>query len=126
MSKELEALKTIGDLDYIDEYDCRDGNLKRHFNEEFTTIEQALLKVQEQEKEKYYKVMIRQYSIMYRDNLCYVKFIKTKDLYHWIGKYYSTALEKVERLDYQEIDEETFNKEKPRTYYKGELLNESL
>ena len=43
MSKEyLEALKTIGDLDYIDEYDCRDGSLKRHFNEEFTIVEKAL------------------------------------------------------------------------------------
>ena len=42
MSKELEALKTIGDLDYIDEYDHRNGSLKQHFNKEFTIIEKGL------------------------------------------------------------------------------------
>lgn len=73
-------------------------------------------------EDKYYRVFIRQYSIAYNDYLCYVKLIKTDDLYHWIGYYYSTALEHVRRIDYQEIDEETFKKEKPRTYYKGELI----
>lgn len=73
-------------------------------------------------KDRYYRVFIRQYSIIYDDYLCYVKLIKTDDLYHWIGYYYSTALEHVRRIDYQEIDEETFKKEKPRTYYKGELI----
>lgn len=72
-----------------------------------------------EEKLKYYIVYIRQYSIIYNDTVVYKKHIKTTDIYHYIGYYYCTAIEKVERIDYQEINEETFNNGKDKTFHNG-------
>ncbi len=118
MSKELDSVELARiEFEKNLEEDPNNEWLKRLISG-LKLAEQALTKTQD----KYYRVFIRQYSIMHNDYLNYVKAIKTNDLFHWIGYYHSTSLEKVDRIDYQEIDEETFKNEKPRTYYKGELI----
>lgn len=121
----LEAIEKGKNRDIIDNYmsfvDARKTDPKS-LERFITDVCNKPSIIMTEPKDKYYRVFIRQYSIIYDDYLCYVKLIKTNDIYHWIGYYYSTALENVKRIDYQEIDEETYKKEKPRTYYKGELL----
>lgn len=58
---------------------------------------------------KYYKVFIRQYSMVHNDTVVYVKYIKTNDIYSWIGHYMSASLEQVHRIDYLESDSQSFN-----------------
>lgn len=118
MNDELEALDRLyknvcDEFEYYKNKEC---------DNDYKIVKQALLKAQENEICKFYKVMIRQYSIMKNDTLCYVKFIKTNDIYHWIGKYYSSALERVDRIDYQEITKEKYEEGKDITYYKGEII----
>ena len=54
---------------------------------------------------KKYKLWIRKYSIFKNDYEVIEKVITTNDIYHEIGYIYCTTLEKIERIDYQEIKE---------------------
>lgn len=74
--------------------------------------------------EKYYNIFIRQYSIIYNDYVVYVDYIKTKDIYHWIGYKYCTTIEEIKRIDYLEITKEQYDKGKRKTYYKGKEVLE--
>ena len=82
-----------------------------------------LNKIENKTKEKYYIVYIRQYTILLNDFVVYKKYIKTNDIYNYIGKYYSRALERVERIDYQEISKGRYEEGKDITYYKGKELD---
>ena len=55
---------------------------------------------------KTYKLFIRQYNILANDYVTYERTIKTKDIYHEIGKIYSTELCAIKRIDYYEIEGE--------------------
>ena len=57
---------------------------------------------------KKYKLWIRKANIYGLVNKTYVetKIIETDDIYHEIGWIYSNSLEKIERIDYQEIKED--------------------
>lgn len=86
-------------------------------------IVNEIIEIEEKEKEeKYYIVYIRQYTIILNDYVVYKKYIKTNDIYHYIGKYYSKAFEKVERIDYQEITKDRYEEGKDITYYNGKEL----
>ena len=53
---------------------------------------------------KTYKLFIRQYNILANDYVTYERTIKTKDLYHEIGKIYCTEICEIKRIDYYEIE----------------------
>ena len=55
---------------------------------------------------KTYKLFIRQYNILANDYVTYERTIKTKDLYHEIGKIYCTEICEIKRIDYYEIEGE--------------------
>ena len=55
---------------------------------------------------KTYKLFIRQYNILANDYVTYERTIKTKDLYHEIGKIYCTEMCAIKRIDYYEIEGE--------------------
>ena len=47
-----------------------------------------------------YNIYYRQYSIMARDYIPYIRVVYTDDIYHEIGKMICTALEKIEHISY--------------------------
>ena len=53
-----------------------------------------------------YKLFIRQYDIMTNDFKVREEVVDTDDIYHTIGKIYSTAFTEIKRIDYQKIDKE--------------------
>lgn len=52
-----------------------------------------------------YKLFIRQYDITSNDYKVREEIVETNDIYHEIGKIYSTSFAEIKRIDYQEIDE---------------------
>ena len=52
-----------------------------------------------------YKLYIRQYDITTNDYKVREEIVETNDVYHEIGKIYSTAFTEIKRIDYQKIDE---------------------
>lgn len=52
-----------------------------------------------------YKLFIRQYDITSNDYKVREEIVETNDIYHEIGKIYSTSFTEIKRIDYQEIDE---------------------
>ena len=52
-----------------------------------------------------YKLYIRQYDITTNDYEVREEIVETNDIYHEIGKIYSTAFTEIKRIDYQKIDE---------------------
>ena len=54
---------------------------------------------------KKYKLWIRKYNILKNDYEVIEAAITTNDIYHEIGYIYCTTLEKIERIDYQEVKE---------------------
>ena len=54
---------------------------------------------------KKYKLWILKYSIFKNYYEVIEKVITTNDIYHEIGYLYCTTLEKIERIDYQEVKE---------------------
>lgn len=54
---------------------------------------------------KKYKLFIRQYDITSNDYKVREEIVETYDIYHEIGKIYSTSITEIKRIDYQEIDE---------------------
>lgn len=54
---------------------------------------------------KKYKLWIRKYNILKNDYEVIEAAITTNDIYHEIGYIYCTKLEKIERIDYQEVKE---------------------
>lgn len=54
---------------------------------------------------KKYKLWIRKYNMLENCYEITEEIITTNDIYHEIGYIYCTTLEKIERIDYQEIKE---------------------
>jgi hypothetical protein len=52
-----------------------------------------------------YKLFIRQYDITTNDYKVREEIVETNDIYHEIGKIYSTAFAEIKRIDYKKIDE---------------------
>jgi len=52
-----------------------------------------------------YKLYIRQYNITTNDYEVREEIVETNDIYHEIGKIYSTAFTEIKRIDYEKIDE---------------------
>ena len=52
-----------------------------------------------------YKLYIRQYDITTNDYKVREEIVETNDIYHEIGKIYSTAFTEIKRIDYEKIDE---------------------
>lgn len=52
-----------------------------------------------------YKLYIRQYDITTNDYEVREEIVETNDIYHEIGKIYSTAFTEIKRIDYEKIDE---------------------
>ena len=80
----FEVRKTLYDL--IMENESMDRIIKEHL------------------KTKTYKLFIRKYDITKNDYIVKEEIIKTNDLYHEIGKIYSTSIEHIKRIDYQEVE----------------------
>ena len=55
---------------------------------------------------KKYKLWIKKYNLLKNENEIIEEVIATNDLYHEIGYIYCTSLEKIERIDYQEVKEQ--------------------
>lgn len=57
-------------------------------------------------EDKYYKLFIRKHDIMASNTIVVVEYVKgtKKDLFAYIGWLYSTSLEKIERVDYKEVE----------------------
>ena len=54
---------------------------------------------------KKYKLWIRKYNLFKNEYEVIEKIVRTNDIYHEIGYIYCTTLEKIERIDYQEVKE---------------------
>jgi hypothetical protein len=54
---------------------------------------------------KKYKLWIKKYNLLKNENEIIEEVIATNDIYHEIGYIYCTSLEKIERIDYQEVKE---------------------
>ena len=54
---------------------------------------------------KKYKLWIRKYNILKNDYEVIEEVITTNDIYHEIEYIYCTTLEKIKRIDYQEVKE---------------------
>ena len=55
---------------------------------------------------KKYKLWIKKYNLLKNENEIIEEVIATNDIYHEIGYIYCTSLEKIERIDYQEVKEQ--------------------
>ena len=71
-----------------------------------------------------YKLFIRQYDITSNDYKVREEIVETNDIYHEIGKIYSTSFGEIKRIDYQEIDEtKTLKRQIEQLQDKLETLN---
>lgn len=71
---------------------------------------------------KYYKLIIKVYSIFHNDYITKVKCIQTDDIYHYIGWLYCNTLEDIKRVDYQDITFDYYSKFKEYYYYNGHKI----
>lgn len=55
---------------------------------------------------KKYKLWIKKYNLLKNENEIIEEVIATNDIYHEIGYIYCTSLEKIERINYQEVKEQ--------------------
>ena len=60
-------------------------------------------------EQEYYIFYVRKFSIMDGKNVVYKHLVKTRNRFEWVGKYYSTSIEQVERIDYYRITKEKYN-----------------
>ena len=51
---------------------------------------------------KRYNIYYKQYNILARDYLSYIKVVETDDIYHEIGKMICTSMEKIKSIGYTE------------------------
>lgn len=65
-----------------------------------------IFKAANQDNRKTYKIWIRKANVFDESTHIEEKIIKTNDIYHEIGWIYCNTLERIDRIDYQEIKEE--------------------
>lgn len=68
---------------------------------------------------KCYKLCIKQFNVFLNDYLCYVRYLETNDLYHFIGYLYCNSLEYIESISYVEITKEEYDTGINKVHYKG-------